>query len=258
MKQIAPTLALLFFWVISAQAQSVPEGLSRLQAAYPDHIARVTPNALIWTDGETTPYDDGRVKDFAAKLADPDLEDQMSIPYPSGTTYPWPPPENFDPGRIRFEPFFKKMYGSNPADVQTHLRPVDWLPGAGGKKLMATSLNGVDQKLRAVSQELDALGAQIRRYVDNPAGTYYWRTIEGTPRLSVHSFGIAIDINVKYSRYWRWDLFGPQAKLIFKNDIPLDVVRVFEKHGFIWGGKWYHYDTMHFEYRPELLPPPAR
>ena len=27
----------------------------------------------------------------------------------------------------------------------------------------------------------------------------------------------------------------------------------FETHGFIWGGKWYHYDTMHFEYRPELL-----
>jgi peptidoglycan LD-endopeptidase CwlK len=30
-------------------------------------------------------------------------------------------------------------------------------------------------------------------------------------------------------------------------------VRVFEKHGFIWGGRWYHYDTMHFEYRPELI-----
>src|SRR5262245_1812136 len=27
----------------------------------------------------------------------------------------------------------------------------------------------------------------------------------------------------------------------------------FEKYGFIWGGHWYHYDTMHFEYRPELL-----
>ena len=26
-----------------------------------------------------------------------------------------------------------------------------------------------------------------------------------------------------------------------------------ERHGFIWGGNWYHYDTMHFEYRPELL-----
>jgi hypothetical protein len=32
-------------------------------------------------------------------------------------------------------------------------------------------------------------------------------------------------------------------------------VEVFERHGFIWGGKWNHYDTMHFEYRPELLPP---
>ena len=30
-------------------------------------------------------------------------------------------------------------------------------------------------------------------------------------------------------------------------------VRVFEKHWFIRGGRWHHYDTMHFEYRPELL-----
>ena len=28
---------------------------------------------------------------------------------------------------------------------------------------------------------------------------------------------------------------------------------IFEKHGFIWGGRWYHYDTMHFEYRPEMI-----
>jgi hypothetical protein len=30
--------------------------------------------------------------------------------------------------------------------------------------------------------------------------------------------------------------------------------RLSSDHGFIWGGYWYHYDTMHFEYRPELLP----
>jgi hypothetical protein len=23
----------------------------------------------------------------------------------------------------------------------------------------------------------------------------------------------------------------------------------------VWGGRWYHYDTMHFEYRPELFDP---
>ena len=25
--------------------------------------------------------------------------------------------------------------------------------------------------------------------------------------------------------------------------------------GAIWGGRWFHYDTMHFEYRPELIEP---
>ena len=27
----------------------------------------------------------------------------------------------------------------------------------------------------------------------------------------------------------------------------------FEKHGFIWGGKWIIWDNMHFEYRPEVV-----
>jgi hypothetical protein len=26
-----------------------------------------------------------------------------------------------------------------------------------------------------------------------------------------------------------------------------------ERRSFVWGGRWYHYDTMHFEYRPELV-----
>ena len=39
---------------------------------------------------------------------------------------------------------------------------------------------------------------------------------------------------------------------------PHKIVEIFERHGFIWGGKWYHYDTMHFEYRPELLPPGSK
>jgi hypothetical protein len=34
---------------------------------------------------------------------------------------------------------------------------------------------------------------------------------------------------------------------------PDRFVRAFEKRGFIWGGKWFYWDTMHFEYRPEIL-----
>jgi hypothetical protein len=35
--------------------------------------------------------------------------------------------------------------------------------------------------------------------------------------------------------------------------MPREIVEIFERHGFIWGGKWYHYGTMHFGYRPELI-----
>ena len=35
--------------------------------------------------------------------------------------------------------------------------------------------------------------------------------------------------------------------------MPEKIIAAFEKHGFIWGGNWYHYDTMHFEYRPDLI-----
>jgi len=31
------------------------------------------------------------------------------------------------------------------------------------------------------------------------------------------------------------------------------LVEIFERYGFIWGGKWLHYDTMHFEFRPDLI-----
>jgi len=39
----------------------------------------------------------------------------------------------------------------------------------------------------------------------------------------------------------------------YPNQIPWPIILIFEKYGFIWGGKWHHYDTMHFEYRPELF-----
>ena len=75
----------------------------------------------------------------------------------------------------------------------------------------------------------------------------------GTKRKSNHGSASAIDINAKYGSYWRWD--KPDAKGLYrwKNTRPTEIVEIFEEHGFIWGGKWYHYDTLHFEYRPELL-----
>ena len=90
-------------------------------------------------------------------------------------------------------------------------------------------------------------------YLRSPGGTFQWRVIAGTQRLSNHSFGIALDINVPRSHYWRNAKPNADGRYEYRNAVPYAIVEVFEKHGFIWGGRWYHYDTMHFEYRPELL-----
>ena len=100
---------------------------------------------------------------------------------------------------------------------------------------------------------LDALPGSFIKYLTPSGGTYNCRVIAGTDRKSVHGNGIAIDINVGWSDYWR-NHRPVDGKYPYKNRIPWEIVEIFEAHGFIWGGKWYHYDTMHFEYRPELLP----
>jgi D-alanyl-D-alanine carboxypeptidase-like protein len=38
----------------------------------------------------------------------------------------------------------------------------------------------------------------------------------------------------------------------FNNLMPREIVDIFARHGFIWGGKRRHYDTMHFESRPDF------
>lgn len=54
--------------------------------------------------------------------------------------------------------------------------------------------------------------------------------------LSLHSWGIACDIN------WAQNRYGTNGNLHPK------IIEAFEKHGFSWGGRWKHKDPMHFEY----------
>ena len=67
----------------------------------------------------------------------------------------------------------------------------------------------------------------------------------------MHAWAIAIDLDTTRSHYWRNE--RQDEPLVWKNSYPQAIVDAFEAEGFIWGGRWYHFDTMHFEYRPELL-----
>jgi hypothetical protein len=178
---------------------------------------------------------------------------------------------NPDPGRVRNEEFFEKMYGTcnrKPGEVCGNVicnpkGKTAAVPWVGGETMRATTINGVDRKLREVSDELARLVERqpdLSKYLSPSGGSLVQRCIAGTSRLSVHSFGIAFDISPKYGSYWQYGLgkiteaeFEKQKKpLVYNNKIPLQIVKVFEDHGFIWGGNWYHFDGMHFEYRPEF------
>ena len=102
-----------------------------------------------------------------------------------------------------------------------------------------------------LNDQIDALPDKIKRAAYPIAGTYNCRAIADTGEPSPHGYGIAIDLNTAVSDYWYWR--PHEGAIVYRNRMPEEIVAIFEKHGFIWGGKWYHFDTMHFEFRPELL-----
>jgi hypothetical protein len=130
---------------------------------------------------------------------------------------------------------------------------VAWLPRNRGGRVKFSKINGAAAALQDVSNELDRLPARFIDYLRPLAGTYNCRVIAATNRPSAHGCGIAIDIAQARSNYWLWSKPNPAGNIPYRNSIPWEIVEIFEKHGFVWGGKWYHYDTMHFEYRPEMI-----
>ena len=223
--------------------------LDTLVRAYPDFLSGHDEHWLLLKDGRRLAISDGRSdKSFDQMVEHADIDDMFYAAYPAGAEAT-APAENYDPGRVRYEPLFNAMYGDcDRGEVAPKMRSIAWLPKHGGGHVAITTANGVDKALEAVSAELDALPERFLKYLIPNSGTYNCRKIAGSTSRSVHAWGAAIDINSAASDYWRWSKGG------WHNRIPLEIARVFERHGFIWGGRWYHYDTMHFEYRPELLP----
>jgi hypothetical protein len=241
-----------------AEPVSVEQAGRRLVAAYPDFLASTDGNWLVWKDGTRMAIDDGRgAKSFDDLIATADLQDMFHWPYRPGATGKTPGHQQ-DPGRARHQPFFDKMYGDcTKGETADKLVEVVWLPKKARQRLKVTRVNGIAERLKAVSRTLDELPTKFDAYLFPAAGTYNCRPIAGTSRPSVHGAGVAIDIALKHAHYWRWTKPGADGRYAYRSSIPAEIVAAFEKEGFIWGGRWYHYDTMHFEYRPELIEPPV-
>jgi hypothetical protein len=82
--------------------------------------------------------------------------------------------------------------------------------------------------------EQAGLGNELQVY----SGCYAARTVARSPTAppSQHAYGAAIDINAPENPYGAQPAMDPR------------IVKIFERWGFIWGGKFLTPDGMHFEY----------
>ncbi len=229
-----------------AKSTDIPLGAKSLIAAYPDFVVYYKDGNLLLSDSSKLQYDDKQNKSFEEKMDNADPEDMFSFKYDIKAATPQ---YLQDAGRSRCERLFKFMYGSNEAEARKNLVKVDWFGGS----VIFTKINGAADSLKSVAMEIKT-HPELKPYLQS-SGTFYWRKVRGSNRLSAHSYGIAIDIGVSFSDYWLWKNKGKKEtdSLQYANRMPKALIDIFEKHGFIWGGRWYHYDTMHFEYRPEIL-----
>jgi hypothetical protein len=148
----------------------------------------------------------------------------------------------------------------NRAEAWAQQKTISFL----GKKILVH--RAVLEELALVEQKINEAAAadpQVRQWISRleTISAWNWRDIADTRTRSNHAYGTAIDLlpSLRSSQetYWLWTV----QKNIDWWDVPFSkrmnppnaVIKAFEAYGFVWGGKWLFYDTMHFEYRPEIL-----
>ncbi|MGH2699601.1 MAG: M15 family metallopeptidase [Actinomycetota bacterium] len=92
-------------------------------------------------------------------------------------------------------------------------------------------------QLQAALNEIESRGLADELRPGDYGGCYVPRFIDRNPSLplSMHAFGLAVDLNV------------PTNQLGTGGDMSPRVVEIFERWGFVWGGDWSRPDPMHFE-----------
>jgi hypothetical protein len=224
-----------------------------LMMAYPEYITNVEQSDgliyIVTKSGRKILYDDQRSKSIETKVAYPDLQDMMEQIYPI-TSIEMLMDKNNDPGRARVYSLLNEVYGGSRQQIEKNLVSVK----AGYGAFQFNKSNQASEALKRVMSELAPLAQKrqdIRSSVYPCSGTYNYRVISGTNRLSPHSYGIAIDLARDKRDYWQWASREEGQKRL--SSYPKDIVEIFEKNNFIWGGKWGHFDILHFEYRPEII-----
>lgn len=224
-----------------------------LMLAYPEYVVGVEKKSddevyLVMKSGKKILYDDKKEKNHEEKFANPDLQDMLEQNYPLGPVTEIMD-KNFDPGRVRHYELLGEVYGNSKGVVEKNLSSLKY-----GYNYQFNSKNNASVSLEAVLRELVPLSktrGDIGSILYPASGTFNYRVISGTGMLSPHSYGIAIDLKSDKRDYWKWSSTEGGKKRL--SEYPKELIEAFEKNNFVWGGKWGHFDILHFEYRPEII-----
>ncbi|MGZ6780903.1 MAG: M15 family metallopeptidase, partial [Mycobacterium sp.] len=198
-----------------------------------EQLGMVPDNALLVSTGEFTPSAltgrIGKVVGRQATLQTLALELNVDVPHTAVLTGG---SVSEAIGSFSYTPHADGRVSPDPAWVQRYIR-TETVPIIGSVTCNKVML----VQLRAALREVVQRGLADRIHPAEYGGCYYPRYIAYDPAkgLSLHTWGIAIDLNVP----------GNQRGTVGQMD--RQVVAIFKKWGFAWGGDWHYTDPMHFE-----------
>ncbi len=243
-----------------------PEGLANdlrvraFLAAYGEFVDTMTfteDDAAFVIGGEPIFFQDGRML-AEDRLSEADHFDPIFYEY-SLAPLTEPLPLSGDP--VYSRDLLERLFGRTEPEIRSHGQSATFL----GRKVFVNefcldALHEVEADIRRVAREEKEVADWVSAI--NVAYSFINRDITGSESRSYHSWGLAIDLVPTSFRgrpvYWRWSrVLDPDGwyRIPPKDrwSPPQAVIEAFEAHGFVWGGKWSHFDAMHFEYRPEVI-----
>jgi hypothetical protein len=244
--------------------------------AYPDKVGTAEERDGDWcvrVYGITFFYCNGRLLPESLRLRENDYDPQPFYGYPAELPV-WKAPSAEQTARMkswsdqrdrrpprRNQLFFDALWlVHNRKEAEDSLRKVTFLDReVAVHQMIVEPLARVNVRI----QELSRSNTAVRNWVRGlrSISCWNWRNIAATESRSFHSYGAALDLQAPTQRgmesYWLWSsqkgLDWWAVPYSMRQHPPQEVIKAFEENGFCWGGKWPMYDTMHFEYRPEIL-----